>query len=302
MNSRFSNDSSIDDMHQSMQQHGYVLIENAIDTDLLKSLSDELAPHFNAGHDGHDNFMGHKTIRFGALLERSRIVQKLITHESVLALADKVLLPYCIHYHIHYTGVMHLLPGEKAQVLHRDTGIFPVLNPSPPFTMATMWALSDFTEENGGTRIVPGSHHWKDERVPEKSEVVATSMPAGSVLIYTGNVIHGGGNNESGQARSGLAIHYGLGWLRQEENQFLACSQETARALPENIQKLLGYELAAPSFGFADHVHPRDFLNGVRDPADSYVSTDEMRQKAAKLTMFSIEEGQQLRSRFYEAE
>ena len=92
-------------------------------------VNEELSPHFSAAHDGHDNFMGHKTRRFGALLAKSTAVQQMLIHPLVLGVADEVLLPYCLNYHIHYTGVMQLLPGEKAQNLHRDTGIFPMANP-----------------------------------------------------------------------------------------------------------------------------------------------------------------------------
>ena len=220
----------------------------------------------------------------------------------VLEAANRILLDYSANYHIHYTGVMRLLPGEKGQVLHRDTGIFPVANPSPPLTLATMWALDDFTREKGGTILVPGSHLWRDERSPKKAELIHAEMPAGSVLIYTGNVIHGGGENTTDNDRTGLAIHYGLGWLRQEENQFLACSPDTARTLPDALQALLGYQLAAPSFGFADHIHPRDHLNGIRDPAQSDVSNEDLFDRHANLNRVQMTPIPPPRSRYYVAE
>ena len=297
---RFSPDDS-SNIEASLREAGYAVIENALPAKTLDKLNGELKPFFDTAHDGHDDFMGHKTVRFGALLEKSRAVQDLLLSAPVLTAADSILLEYSVNYHIHYTGVMRLMPGEKA-VLHRDTGIFPVANPSPPLTMATMWALDDFTREKGGTILVPGSHLWKDERCPKKSELVYTEMPAGSVLIYTGNVIHGGGENQAREPRTGLAIHYGLGWLRQEENQFLACSHETARSLPERLQALLGYQLAAPSFGFADHVHPRDYLNGIRDPAKSDVSSQELIDRHSGLTRLEMTATPPERSRYYEAE
>ena len=290
------------EIESSILESGYAIIENAIDNKQLNQLNKELESHFRVAHDGHDDFMGHKTVRFGALLEKSKVVQDLILHDSVLKAADKILLNHCANYHIHYTGVMRILPGENAQVLHRDTGIFPIANPSPPFTLATMWALDDFTLEKGGTVLVPGSHLWDDFRQPKKDELVFTEMSAGSVLIYTGNVIHGGGANISNTFRTGLAIHYGLGWLRQEENQFLSCSQETARTLPDRLQELLGYQLASPSFGFADHIHPKDYLHGVRNPGESDVSNEALFKRHESLNRLAMTEITPPSTRFYKAE
>ena len=291
---------SLDDLCPDIEREGYAIVENAITPELLGDLRAELDPFFRDAYQGHDEFMGNKTVRFGSLLEKSTAVQSLIAHPLVLEVAERILSPYCVNFHIHYTGVMQLKPGQGAQVLHRDTGVFPVANPSPPLTVATMWALDDFTAENGATVLFPGSHLWDDARNPRKSERLFAEMPAGSVLIYTGKVFHGGGHNASEADRTGLAIHYGLGWLRQEENQFLACSAETARKLPESIQKLLGYELGAPSLGFVDHIHPRDHLHGVRDPAESNVASEDLRDRAHALKRLAIQEKAAARSRFYE--
>ena len=100
----------------------------------------------------------------------------------VMALADHLLLPYCARYQLTFTGIMHLDPGETAQMLHRDTGYYPFLHPAPPTVLAAMWAASDFTAANGGTCLVPGSHHWDMDRQPEPHEIISTEMAAGSVL------------------------------------------------------------------------------------------------------------------------
>lgn len=300
MTNRFQPDTSAEAISDAINTDGFAVIKDAINPDLLATIRAELEPYFVGFYQGHDEFMGSKTKRFGALLLKSAAVQSLLVHRLVLGAVDRILLDYCVNYHIHYTGVMQLQPGEKAQVLHRDTGIFPFANPSPPLTIATMWALNDFTVENGGTVFVPGSHKWADERVPSKKELIPTEMTAGSVLIYLGNGLHGGGANRSDDVRTGLAIHYGLGWLRQEENQYLAAPPEQARLLPPTIQELLGYNLASPSFGFVDHIHPRDYINGVRDVAESYVSTDELRNKAANLKRFHVSKTALGRSRFYD--
>ena len=234
------------------------------------------------------------------LLAKSPSCQKLLLHPTVLAAADRALLGSCVRYHVQYTGVMHLEPGESAQVLHRDTGLYPIANPCPPLTVATMWAVSDFTRKNGATRFVPGSHKWDDSRIPDPVEIEAAEMPAGSVLIYTGNTVHGGGSNRSNTARTGVALHYGLGWLRQEENQYLAASAEEVRTMPREVQELMGYALGAPNLGFVDHVAPGDYLHGVRDPANSDLSADDLRAKANAVRRLVVSGQGPSGSRFFE--
>ena len=281
---------------------GYAIVHNALDTAELAAMRDDLKPHLESAHSGHEGFMGSRTKRFGALLAKSEAVQTLLLHPMVIAAADTALLPHCVRYHVQYTGVMHLEPGEKAQVLHRDTGLYPFANPCPPMTLATMWAISDFTHENGGTRLVPGSHLWEDARVPEPHEIESAVMPAGSVLIYTGNTIHGGGSNRSKAPRTGVALHYSLGWLRQEENQYLAVPEDQARRLPREVQELMGYALGSTNLGFVDHVAPDDFLHGVRDPANSNLSPDGLSEKADALHRIHVAGTAQGVSRLYDVE
>jgi len=115
---------------------------------------------------------------------------------------------------------------------------------------------NEFTAENGGTQLVPGSHRWAHEREPKEDEVVNAVMPAGSVLIYTSNFLHSGGENRSNVTRRGMALHYNLGWLRQEENQFLSIPPDKARDMSEEVLKLIGYDFGAPYLGFVEESHP----------------------------------------------
>ncbi len=259
----FEPDVSSEKLHEAITEQGYAVVKNLLPKAELTELSEQLNPHLDLVELGDpDPFFGHRTKRFGALLSRCPITRRMLTNQLILDTADLVLGPYCVRYQVNYTGVMHLAPGETAQTMHRDTGFYPIQNPSPPLTLATMWAVTDFTEENGATRIVPGSHRWTDDRTPKVAEIVQADMPAGSVLIYNGSLLHGGGANESDRDRCGVALHYSLGWLRQEENQYLAISMEEARAFPEKVQRLMGYDLATVNLGFADHKHPNDILNG----------------------------------------
>ena len=214
----FAGDASPEAVAAAVAEDGYAVVRDAVDADTVAAVNADLAPYFEKAHDGHEEFYGNLTKRYGALLAKSTSVQALLVHPTVLAVADDALLPHCVRYRVHYTGVMHIEPGETRQVLHRDIGLYPIASPCPPLTVATMWALSDFSRKNGGTRLVPGSHLWSSDRVPKSEEVVATEMTAGSVLIYTGNTIHGGGANHADQSAQWccLALQPGLVEARRE--------------------------------------------------------------------------------------
>ncbi len=285
----FSDRDAASRVAEAVQRDGYGVVEGALTPEALDDMRRDLAPLLARAHSGHEDFMGRRTKRFGALIAKSLAVRTLLLHPTVLAVADAVLRPHCARYHVHYTGVMNLEPGEQAQVLHRDTSIFPFANPCPPLTLATMWAISDFTPENGATRIVPGSHRWEEAREPLPAEIAAAAMPAGSVLIYTGNSLHGGGANLDRHPRTGVALHYGMGWLRQEENQYLAVPPDVARTLPDPILELMGYALGTKHLGFVDHVAPLDHLKGVRDPAESNLAPPELLERHAALKKLVVD-------------
>ena len=211
-------------------------------------------------------FLGDRTKRLGGLLRRSAAAQEMAVHPMVMALADAVLQPNCVRYQLNYSGIMHLLPGANAQELHRDGDLYPFRHPCPPMMMPTMWALTDFTADNGATMVVPGSHRWDQDRDPTADEIISAVMPAGSLLVYLGGTIHGGGANVSqSPLRTGLAFQYSLGWLRQEENQYLTNPPEIARTYPERLQRLIGYDYGGPYLGFVDGDSPQRLLHEPHD-------------------------------------
>ena len=242
---------------------GVAIVRNVLDAEALDRLAGELEPHLAAAVPVSELAEGSRTRRVGALLAKVPTSRDLVLDSLVLAVTEQVLGPYCARFQLNYTGVMYLDPGEAPGRIHRDTGFYPLQNPCPPTVLATMWAMTDFTDENGATRLVPGSHRWPDQRAPLPEEVAMAEMSAGSVLLYTGNTPQGPGGNDSKAARSGMALHYTLGWLRQEENQYLVMPKEEAARLPKRLQELMGYDLGTIFLGFVDHQHPNEWLNGI---------------------------------------
>jgi ectoine hydroxylase-related dioxygenase (phytanoyl-CoA dioxygenase family) len=194
-------------------------------------------------------FHGRNTKRLCGLAARSPSFVEVLLEPLPLAVADHFLLPNCGEYWLNTGQLMIVGPGEPAQFLHRDEANWPHF-PWGGFelTVSCMFAMRDFTEENGATLVVPGSHRWKDaQRQPELSEIRSAVMPAGSALLYTGKLIHGAGENRSDEWRYGMHLSFVVGWLRPEENHYLAVPLETARTLPKRARELLGYASYHPS-------------------------------------------------------
>jgi ectoine hydroxylase-related dioxygenase (phytanoyl-CoA dioxygenase family) len=231
-----------------------------LDQNQLARLNAEIQPHLDATEpDAANDFMGSRTKRFGRLLYRLPMARELTLNPSVLAAADEILLPYSPRYRVHFTGVMHVMGGQTAQRMHCD--LSPFASPSPTVVLATMWAATDFTRDNGATVLAPGSHKWSGGRAPTPDELISAEMPAGSVLLYAGNIVHGAGASTGG-FRTGVNIQYAVGWMRQEENQYLAVPQNIAAAFPAELQRIMGYDLTARHWGYVDQIHPFNFING----------------------------------------
>jgi ectoine hydroxylase-related dioxygenase (phytanoyl-CoA dioxygenase family) len=112
--------------------------------------------------------------------------------------------------------------------------------------------MTDFTQENGATRVIPGSHRFADKLRFTEADTEPAEMRKGSVLLYTGALYHGGGPNSSHGTRHGVNITYAVGWLRQEENQYLSVPADVARELPDDLLRLMGYAPGAYALGYVD--------------------------------------------------
>ena len=258
-----------DAIAERLERDGYVIVDRLAPEPVARAVT-ELAPHIDETHRGNTYFEGKHVRNVEGLIGRSKAAEQLMVDPVMLAVADRILLPYCVRYQLNWTSCRQLESGAEAQYLHRDGQVYPFRNPHPPTQLATMWAGTDFTAENGGTRLVPGSHLWDEDRDAREDEVVNAEMRRGSVLLYTSGTLHGGGANRSTRPRTGIAIQYSLGWLRQEENLHLEVPPALAKNLPDRLQELVGYDFGAPYLGLAHGDDPGRLVGRYADRLPSY--------------------------------
>jgi ectoine hydroxylase-related dioxygenase (phytanoyl-CoA dioxygenase family) len=245
---------------QALADAGCAIVERVAPPALLHRVMDELRPSIEATPYGSDDFAGRRTRRTGALIARSPAARDLVMHPLVLAAVGGV-LGHVTSFQLHLTQLIEVGPGEPAQPVHRDQWAFDFF----PFPSGyevqcnTIWAVDEFRDENGATRLVPGSHRAADKLAFTDADTLPAAMPEGSILFYTGALYHGAGANRSSAVRRGINITYNVSWLRQEENQYLAVPQDVARTLPEPLLRLMGYARGAYALGY---------VGDLRDPLD----------------------------------
>ena len=268
----------IEEIKSSMDSLGYVILTNAIDQQALTSLKEELEPYFATRKTSKALFFGFNTKRIEALFKKSKTAGQLAIHPQVMSVVNHVLGDNCDTVQINLTQGIRINAGEQAQMLHPDSAMFPLEDKPFEFIVNSIWAYSDFTKENGATMIVPGSHKWPKDRLPKDEEIMQAEMEAGSVLLYAASLLHGGGENITNEPRTGIAIGYCLGWLRQSENQFLNYPPEVARSFPEELQQLIGYQVHRPNLGWVNGHDPINLITGaqsVSEGAEDFLTEDQ---------------------------
>src|ERR1700722_12086719 len=254
-------------MGKSVQEHlaeiaerGWTVIEDAIETSLVDGLTaglDRLERELGA-EPADNSFEGRQTLRVYNLLVHGEIWWQVPVHPAVLAVVEDVLDRGCL---ISSLSSINIGPGETAQPIHADDQLIPIPKPHPPTVCNTMWALTDFTEDNGATRIIPGSHTASES--PDLVTVYASipaEMSKGSVLVGHGSLWHGGGANKTSSRRVGIAMNYCAGYIRQQENQQLGIPTATVRSFPHRLQQLVGYGIYNGLIGHIDKQVPANLL------------------------------------------
>jgi len=264
-------DSSLDSKELAgiLERDGAVIVTNALTAQQLTGINSELddaiantAPGLrNPTSDKFVEFYGARTIRLDGLPAKSKTFWAIMESSFMTRVADELLLSNCDDYLLNTGQLIQIGPGETVQALHRDEDAWSYYKqPKPLLQVEAMFALTDFTVENGATQVVPGSHLWEPDREAQPDEIQRAVMGPGSALLYLGNAIHGGGaNTTTDQWRRGMFFGFVVGWLRTEENMFLTVPLETVRAMPTRVQELLGYK-AHGGIGVVDVGSPMALL------------------------------------------
>src|SRR5262245_27429049 len=247
---------------ESFRARGYVVIPNLLSGAQIDRIRTALAPYLRGTLFGRNDFEGFKTERVYALLAKAPVVAELVEHPAVLTLVDEMLAP---NYLLSANLAIKLYPGETRQRLHFDDGFYRVPRPRPAFGVSAIWAIDDFTADNGATEIIPGSQGWGPEAPDEDHpRIESVLMPAGSVVVFLGTLYHRGGANRSARPRLAITPQYCEPWVRQIEQQVLAVPPEVAARYSERIQQLLGYSIHSSFMGYVDGVHPRRLIERTR--------------------------------------
>jgi ectoine hydroxylase-related dioxygenase (phytanoyl-CoA dioxygenase family) len=264
----FAANARAEDVAEALRRDGVAVIDRLVAPEVMDEARAELATYMAATQTGPDDFSGLNTRRTGGLIVRSAACRDLIMNSTVLGTVKEV-LSKASNFQLHLTQVIAIGPGQPAQTIHRDQWAFDFF----PFPKGydvqcnTIWAMTDFTAENGATRVIPGSNQREDKLLFTEADTEPAEMAKGSVLFYTGSLYHGGGANHSNEVRCGVNITYAMAWLRQEENQYLTVPHEVARELPVELLRLMGYARGAYALGYVDDVRdPLDALRGTSTP------------------------------------
>ncbi len=250
---------------------GYTVLEGVLDEVLMDEIAESLD---KISHDAkikpaNNDFEGRETLRIYNLLAHGGVFGKIPVHPQVLPVIEGVLDAGCL---VSTVSSICIGPGETPQLIHSDDQVIGLPRPHPAFVCNSMWALTDFTEENGATRLVPGSHlldHGPDPSA--KIDSIPATMKRGSVLVWHGSLWHGGGANSTNEQRLGIAMNYCAGFIRQQENQQLGVPTEVARSFPPRLRQLLGYGVYRSLIG---HVNKRDPVELLGDDGELRVIWD----------------------------
>jgi ectoine hydroxylase-related dioxygenase (phytanoyl-CoA dioxygenase family) len=252
----------------TLQREGYVVLERAVDHEVLGRIRAELAPFLGTGaHLGRNDFEGFSTNRVYALLAKAPSIAELVEHPAVVELLDALLLP---NYLLSANLAINLLPGETAQTLHFDDSFYRVARPRAAIGVSAIWAIDPFTAENGATQVIPGSHRWGGETPPEDHAVVDVVMPAGSVVVFLGTLWHRGGANRSAAPRLAITPQYCEPWARQQEQMVLSVGAAAAR-YSDRVRSMLGFGIHPPFMGHVNGLHPLRLLDVGYDARTSGV-------------------------------
>lgn len=260
---RFDSTVSSKSLIAALEADGGVVLENVLSEEQLDMLTFDSESQLRQTPSCEGYFFGFKTQRVATMVAKSKVCQEMALNPTVLEVMDHFLLPHCSQYQLNLSQLISIAPGERQQIIHADDPMYPFDNPASMQVMLNvMWAIDDFTDENGATHIAPGSHLWERGREPEEDEVIQASMKKGSCFIWLGTTFHGGGANKTMLPRRGVVMSYNLGWLRAVENYYLSVPLDTVKTYPKRLQELLGYFVHMPNLNTVEGRDPMELLEG----------------------------------------
>ncbi|MEX2206298.1 MAG: phytanoyl-CoA dioxygenase family protein [Myxococcota bacterium] len=245
---------------ERIAKDGYTVLPRVIEPALVDELADVLL-RLEREHEirpAMNGFEGHRTVRIYNLLVHHRVFERVPVHAALLPIVEGVIGEGCL---ISSLSSIAIDPGEVAQPIHADDQLIPLDKPHRPIICNSMWALTDFTEENGATRLVPGSHVRPNPDFGGSYETIAAEMPRGSLLLWDGALWHGGGANRTNTRRTGIAMNYCAGFIRQQENQQLGIPREIAARFEPKLQELCGYGVYRGLIGHIEKRSPQQLLD-----------------------------------------
>jgi len=239
----------------ALDRDGYVIWENLLSPEECEHIRDVVGPWLM--NTGRNSFEGRRTRRIYSVVSRTRVCDRLVDHPRVLAVLDRLLMP---NYLLSALQVIDIEPGESAQLAHHDDGFYPLPRPRAPLGAATIWAIDDFTADNGATVVLPGSHRWGKRRPGPDDHALPVVMPAGSCVFFVGTLWHGGGANTTTRGRLAVTAQYCEPWLRPMEAFTLSVPRDIARIVSDDLRRMLGYSIHPPFVGAVDGMHPLRLL------------------------------------------
>jgi ectoine hydroxylase-related dioxygenase (phytanoyl-CoA dioxygenase family) len=249
----------------AIREKGYTILERVIEPELVAAIAadlERLEKELAIGA-GNNPFEGYKTVRIYNLLVHGETFERIPVHPSVLPVVEGVLDRGCL---VSSLSSIAIGADEVPQPIHADDQLIPLPKPHVPLVCNTIWAITDFSDENGATRLVPGSHRADRSPNPfDRHETVPAEMPSGSVLVYHGSLWHGGGANRTRERRVGIAMNYCAGWVRQQENQQLGVPREIAKRFSPRLRELVGYGVYNHLIGHIDKQSPVGLLDSDAD-------------------------------------
>ena len=252
----------LDEELEQFERDGFVILESVLSASELAEITAALAPYEANRPMGRNAFEGQKSQRVYSLAAKGPPFMRLIEHPRVMALVESLLMP---NFLLSTAQSIRLHPGEQSQAWHTDDAFYFMPRPHRlPLAVSVIWAIEEFTEDNGATEVIAGSHRWGMEHPDEREhDIVTAAMPAGSAIVFDGSLWHRGGSNASDGTRLAISPQYCQPWLRPQESQLLIVGPEQARACSERVRSMLGYSIHPPFIGQVDGMHPLRLVDGA---------------------------------------